>query len=68
MPSPVGAYKKFMLTNTIAYFRHKPSLTIGFLFAVSSILLGIWVAVIPKIKLRLGLTDATLGLSLLLAP
>ena len=57
-----------MLTNTIAYFRHKPSLTIGFLFTVASVLLGIWVAAIPQIKLRLGLTDATLGLSLLLAP
>lgn len=57
-----------MLTNTIAYFRHKPSISIGFLFAVASILLGIWVAAIPQIKIRLGLTDATLGLSLLLAP
>lgn len=57
-----------MLNNTITYFRHKPSISIGFLFAVASILLGIWVAAIPQIKGRLGLTDATLGLSLLLAP
>ncbi|WP_169749154.1 MFS transporter [Flavihumibacter petaseus] len=35
---------------------------------MSSLLLGIWVAAIPGIKLRLGLTDASLGLSLLLAP
>ena len=43
-------------------------MSIGFLFAVSSLLLGIWVAAIPQIKTRLELTDATLGLSLLLAP
>lgn len=40
----------------------------GFLLAVSSLLLGIWVAALPAIKLRLGFTDGTLGLSLLLAP
>ncbi|ULQ56897.1 MFS transporter [Flavihumibacter rivuli] len=57
-----------MLQNTLAYFSHRPSRSVGFLFAVSSLLLGIWVAAIPQIKARLGLTDATLGLSLLLAP
>jgi MFS family permease len=57
-----------MIENTITYLKHKPSRSIGFLFAVSSILLGIWVAAIPQIKVRLGLSDATLGLSLLLAP
>ena len=57
-----------MLTNTIAYFRHRPSRSIGFLFAVGSLLLGIWVAALPGIKERLELSDGTLGLSLLLAP
>lgn len=57
-----------MLSNTLQYVKHRSSLSIGYLFAVSSILLGIWVAAIPQIKLRLGLTDATLGLTLLLAP
>ncbi len=57
-----------MLGNTIEYFRHRPSRTVGFLFAVGSLLLGIWVAAIPQIKTRLGLSDASLGLSLLLAP
>lgn len=41
---------------------------VGFLFAVSSLLFGIWVAAIPGIKARLGFTDGSLGLSLLLAP
>ncbi|MBZ5857016.1 MFS transporter [Flavihumibacter profundi] len=57
-----------MLNNTIIYFKHRPSRSIGFLFMVSSLLLGIWVAAIPQIKTRLGLSDASLGLSLLLAP
>ncbi|KYP15097.1 MFS transporter [Flavihumibacter sp. CACIAM 22H1] len=57
-----------MFTNTVQYLRQRTSLSIGYLFAVSSILLGIWVAAIPQTKERLGLTDATLGLTLLLAP
>ena len=40
----------------------------GFLLSVSSLLLGIWVAALPAIKQRLGFTDGTLGLSLLLSP
>ena len=40
----------------------------GFLLGVSSLLLGIWVAALPAIKQRLGLTNGTLGLSLLLSP
>ncbi len=57
-----------MLSNTFQYLRQRSSLSIGYLFAVSSILLGIWVSAIPQIKARLELTDATLGLTLLLAP
>ncbi len=41
---------------------------VGFLFAVTSLVFGTWVAAIPGIKQRLGFTDATLGLSLLLSP
>jgi MFS family permease len=57
-----------MLKNTITFFKHKPSVSIGFVFASGSLLLGIWVAALPGIKQRLGFTDGTLGLSLLLAP
>lgn len=57
-----------MLKNTIAFFKHKPSVSVGFIFAVSSLLMGIWVSALPDIKIRLGFTDGTLGLSLLLAP
>jgi predicted MFS family arabinose efflux permease len=57
-----------ILKNTISFFRHKPSVSIGFIFSMGSLLLGIWVAALPGIKLRLGFTDGTLGLSLLLAP
>ncbi|MEP7279262.1 MAG: MFS transporter [Bacteroidota bacterium] len=57
-----------MLRNVIAFVKHKPGLTMGFLLAISSLLLGIWAAALPAIKQRLGLTNETLGLSLLLSP
>lgn len=57
-----------MFRNTLTYLRHQPSRSVGFLFTVSSLLLGIWVAALPQIKSSLGFSDATLGLSLLLAP
>ncbi|HEY4149019.1 MAG TPA: MFS transporter [Chitinophagaceae bacterium] len=57
-----------MIRNSIAFIKHKPSIIMGFQLAVSSLLLGIWVAALPAIKLRLGFTDGTLGLSLLLSP
>lgn len=57
-----------MIKNFISFVRNKPAFAVGFLFAVSSLLFGIWVAAIPGIKARLGFTDGSLGLSLLLAP
>jgi MFS family permease len=57
-----------MLKNTVAFFKHKPSISIGFIFATGSLLTGIWVSALPHIKQRLDFTDGTLGLSLLLAP
>jgi MFS family permease len=46
----------------------KPVLAVGFLFAVSSLLFGTWVAAIPAIKERFSFTDGSLGLILLLSP
>ncbi len=46
----------------------KPVLAVGFLFAVSSLLFGTWVAAIPSIKERFAFTDGSLGLMLLLSP
>lgn len=40
----------------------------GFNFCTSSLLFGTWVAAIPTIKDRMGFTDGSLGLSLLLSP
>ncbi len=57
-----------MIKNFISFVKNKPAFAVGFLFAVSSLLFGIWVAAIPGIKTRLGFTDGSLGLSLLLAP
>lgn len=57
-----------MFRNLAAFIKNKPGLAMGFLLAVSSLLLGIWVAALPAIKERLGFTDGSLGLSLLLSP
>ncbi len=57
-----------MIKNTIAFIKHRPGFTMGFLLSVASLLLGIWVAALPAIKHRLSFNDGTLGLSLLLAP
>ncbi|MBK5271973.1 MAG: MFS transporter [Bacteroidia bacterium] len=57
-----------MIKNFSSFIKLKPVLAIGFLFASSSLLFGTWVASIPGIKHRLGFTDGSLGLSLLLSP
>ncbi len=57
-----------MLKNISSFIKIKPVLAVGFLFATSSLLFGTWVASIPGIKHRLGFTDGSLGLSLLLSP
>lgn len=57
-----------MLKNISSFIKIKPALAVGFLFSTSSLLFGTWVASIPGIKQRLGFTDGTLGLSLLLSP
>jgi MFS family permease len=57
-----------MISNISSFIKNKPALAVGFLFATSSLLFGTWVAAIPGIKQRLGFTDGSLGLSLLLSP
>ncbi len=57
-----------MIKNFTSFIKNKPAFAVGFLFSVSSLLFGIWVAAIPGIKARLGFNDGSLGLSLLLAP
>jgi MFS family permease len=57
-----------VLKNFSAFIKFKPALVLGFLLAVNSLLFGTWVAAIPGIKERLGFTDGSLGLSLLLSP
>jgi len=57
-----------MLRNFYSFIRNKPAFAVGFLFSTSSLLFGIWVASIPGIKERLGFSDGSLGLSLLMSP
>lgn len=57
-----------MFRNISSFIKLKPALAVGFLFSTSSLLFGTWVASIPGVKERLGLTDWGLGRSLLLSP
>jgi hypothetical protein len=57
-----------LLRNTIQFFKLKPVVAVGFLFATSSLLVAVWASALPFIKLRLGLNDSQLGLLLLFAP
>ncbi len=57
-----------LFKNLSSFIKLKPVVAVGFLFATSSLLFGTWVAAIPGIKERLGFTDGSLGLSLLLSP
>jgi MFS family permease len=57
-----------MRRNVLAFISNREGFSMGFLLSVGSLLLGIWVAALPAIKARLGFTDGTLGLSLLLSP
>lgn len=57
-----------MIKNILSFIKLKPVLAVGFLFSCSSLVFGTWVAAIPGIKYRLGFSDASLGLSLLLSP
>jgi len=57
-----------VLKNFLSFIKIKPVFAVSFLLCCTSLLFGIWVAAIPGIKTRLGFNDATLGLSLLLAP
>ena len=57
-----------MFKNLSNFFKLKPALAVGFLFCISSLIFGIWVAAIPTIKQRLQFSDGSLGLSLLLSP
>jgi MFS family permease len=54
--------------NISSFIKLKPALAVGFNFCTSSLLFGTWVAAIPTVKDRMGFTDGSLGLSLLLSP
>ncbi|OYW19833.1 MAG: hypothetical protein B7Z54_02800 [Sphingobacteriales bacterium 12-47-4] len=57
-----------MWKNLSSFIRLRPVFAVSVLLACTSLLFGIWVGAIPEIKVRLGLSDGTLGLSLLLSP
>jgi len=57
-----------MVRNFVSFVSNRRTFSVGFLFATSSLLFGIWVAAIPGIKTRLGFSDGSLGFSLLLSP
>ena len=54
--------------NLLAFFLNRQALAIGLVFASDSILFGSWVAHIPYVKTKLGLSDSELGLLLFAMP
>lgn len=54
-----------MIQTLRVFALHIPSLTIGISFFSLSLLMGTWVARIPDVQARTGLTDGQLGISML---
>lgn len=54
-----------MIKNLKIFFKNKDAVLVGFVFMTVSILFGSWVTRIPDVKTNLGLSEGTLGLSLL---
>ena len=54
--------------NLLTFFLNRQALAIGLVFASDSILFGSWVAHIPYVKTKLGLSDSELGLLLFAMP
>lgn len=56
------------MRNLLTFFLNRQALAIGLVFASDSILFGSWVAHIPYVKTKLGLSDSELGLLLFAMP
>ena len=54
--------------NLLTFFQNRQAVVIGFVFASDSLLFGSWVAHIPYVKAKLGLSDSELGLLLFAMP
>lgn len=54
--------------NLLTFFLNRHALAVGLVFASDSLLFGSWVAHIPYVKAKLGLSDAELGLVLFAMP
>lgn len=54
-----------MIKNLKSFFKNRDAVSIGLVFMTVSILFGSWVTRIPDVKANLGLSEGTLGLSLL---
>jgi MFS family permease len=62
------APKNLFVQNILTFFLNRRALAVGLVFASDSILFGSWVAHIPYVKAKLGLSDAELGLTLFAMP
>lgn len=54
-----------MIRTLKAFALHTPSLSVGLVFMSLSLLFGSWIARLPEVQSRLGLSEGTLGLALL---
>ena len=60
--------RNLFVRNLLTFFLNRQALAIGLVFASDSILFGSWVAHIPYVKTKLGLSDSELGLLLFAMP
>lgn len=60
--------QNLFVRNLLTFFLNRQALAVGLVFASDSILFGSWVAHIPYVKQKLGLSEAELGLVLFAMP
>ena len=55
-----------MISSFKSFISHPPSLAVGIVFSVNSILFGSWVTRIPEVQNKLEITKSELGVALLM--
>lgn len=64
----LNEHRNPFIKNVLTFFSSPLALAVGLVFASDSLLFGSWIAHIPHVKAKLGLSDAQLGLVLFAMP
>ncbi|QJD77076.1 MFS transporter [Spirosoma rhododendri] len=65
---PLNIHRNPLIKNVLTFFSNPLALAVGLVFASDSLLFSSWLAHIPEVKARLGLSDGQLGLVLFAMP